>query len=57
MVKIAKTGAVICPQCNKEERLNFEEQKAQASYERNEEKKRLYYLDGQRAKIRNVRQF
>ena len=29
MVKIAKTGAVICPQCNKEERLEFEEQKAQ----------------------------
>ena len=45
MVKIAKTGAVICPQCNKEERLNFEEQKAQASYERNEEKKRIYYLE------------
>lgn len=45
MVKIAKTGAVICPQCNKEERLEFEEQKAQASYERNEEKKRIYYLE------------
>lgn len=45
MVKITKTGAVICPQCNKEERLNFEEQKAQASYERNEERKRLYYLE------------
>ncbi|WP_270846899.1 ATP-binding protein [Streptococcus lutetiensis] len=44
MVKIVKTGAVICPQCNKEERLEFEEQKAQASFKRNEEMKRLYYL-------------
>ena len=45
MVKIVKTDAVICPQCNKEERREFEAQKAQASYERNEEKKRLYYLE------------
>ena len=45
MVKIAKTGAVICPQCNKEERLEFEEQKAQESFKRNEEIKRLYYLE------------
>lgn len=37
MVKIAKTGAVICPQCNKEERLEFEDQKAQESFKRNEE--------------------
>lgn len=45
MVKIAKTGAVICPQCNKEERLEFEERKAQESFKRNEEMKRLYYLE------------
>ena len=44
-VKIAKTGDVICPQCNKEERLEFEEQKAQESFKRNEEIKRLYYLE------------
>ena len=44
-VKIAKTGAVICPQCNKEERLEFEEQKAQESFKINEEMKRLYYLE------------
>lgn len=44
-VKITKTGAVICQKCNKEERLEFEEQKALESFKRNEEIKRLYYLE------------
>lgn len=44
-VKVKKTGSVLCLKCGHEERREFEAQKAQASYERNEEKKRLYYLE------------
>lgn len=44
-VRVKKTGTVLCFKCGYEERREFEKQKAQASYERNEEKKRLYYLE------------
>jgi len=44
-VKVKRTGSVLCLKCGHEERREFEAQKAQASYERNEEKKRLYYLE------------
>lgn len=44
-VRIKKTGTVLCLKCGYEERREFEGQKAQASYERNEERKRLYYLE------------
>ena len=44
-VKIKRSGAVICLKCGHEERQAFADQKAQASYERNEEMKRLYYLE------------
>lgn len=44
-VIVKKTGTVLCLKCGYEERREFEEQKAQASYERNEERKRLYYLE------------
>lgn len=44
-VKVKKTGSVLCLKCGYEERREFETEKAQASYERNEEKKRLYYLE------------
>ena len=40
-VRVKKTGTVLCLKCGYEERREFEEQKAQASYKRNEERKRL----------------
>lgn len=44
-VRVKKTGTVLCFKCGYEERREFEKQKAQDSYERNEERKRLYYLE------------
>lgn len=44
-VKIKKTGSIICLKCGQEERQEFANKRGQEKYERNEEKKRLYYLN------------
>lgn len=45
MVKILRTGDVVCPKCLSEERQAFADERAQESFKRNEEMKRLYYLE------------
>ena len=45
MVKILRTGDVVCPKCLSEERQAFADERAQKAYDENEKRKRLYYLE------------
>lgn len=44
MVKILRTGDVVCPKCLSEERQAFADERAQKAYDENEKRKRLYFL-------------